>query len=255
MSASDWLKGTLQNEGQKTGISPKSGDKLEWGQKVGMADSLAPQGFQGATHTNHTVHTEKQPPRKRGKNTLPAAKGLTKISDITAGIVSALATGQALPVPTLPDNLMQRVNLICQTEDWSDADRVEWIEILSRKIRCSQQAELVISLELVAMLDTHLDRWHRNTSDDREARAMQAKAQRQACMENHCTGCLFWDGAQSIATGRYNAFTAAGVEAKPRTRTVGKCLRHSKPWRISNIASDPDYQRWHFIGQCGRKAA
>jgi len=107
MSASDWLKGTLQNEGQKTGISPKSGDKLEWGQKVGMADSLAPQGFQGATHTNHTVHTEKQPPRKRGKNTLPAAKGLTKISDITAGIVSALATGQALPVPTLPDNLMQ----------------------------------------------------------------------------------------------------------------------------------------------------
>jgi len=107
---------------------------------------------------------------------------------------------------------------------------------------------------------------HATDSDDREVIEERVaimeydgglsrdEAEHRASVANECTGCMFWKGAQSVATGRYTALSAAGVDAKPKSHTIGMCARYNKPWRVSNIASDPDYQRWHFIGQCGRKA-
>ena len=77
----------------------------------------------------------------------------------------------------------------------------------------------------------------------------------RASQVNDCMSCRHWKGAQSVPASRYTALSAARVDVKPRSNTVGMCARYNKPWRVSNIASDPDYQRWHYIGHCGREAA
>ena len=77
----------------------------------------------------------------------------------------------------------------------------------------------------------------------------------RASQVNDCMSCRHWKGAQSVPASRYTALSAARVDVKPRSNTVGMCARYNKPWRVSNIASDPDYQRWQYIGHCGREAA
>ena len=69
----------------------------------------------------------------------------TPVGDLTAGVVTVLA-------PTLPTDLLERANLICQLEQWPEADRLEWLDILRRQI----DRDRVPVHELVACLDAHL---------------------------------------------------------------------------------------------------
>ncbi|TCW29529.1 hypothetical protein [Gulbenkiania mobilis] len=56
------------------------------------------------------------------------------------------------PAPSLPADLLARANLICQLEQWPEADRLEWLDILRRQI----DRDGVPVPELVACLDAHL---------------------------------------------------------------------------------------------------
>ncbi|HJV07268.1 MAG TPA: hypothetical protein VJ642_08240 [Chromobacteriaceae bacterium] len=56
------------------------------------------------------------------------------------------------PAPALPADLLERANLICRLEQWPEADRLEWLDILRRQI----DRDRVPVHELVATLDAHL---------------------------------------------------------------------------------------------------
>jgi hypothetical protein len=259
MSAFDWLSAEIGDKTEQNGVSEHTEHTRQNMQNGKCAHTNTPQtrmdkGFQNREHTEHTEHTDFQSPRENTEK-----QGDSIPTDDTAAVII-----QPPPRATIPADLLTRVNLICRLESWVEVDRLEWIDILQRQI----DNDKTPPAELVATLDAHLDRWHRNTSsDDREvieerAAIMEydgglprAEAERLACIVNECTGCMFWKGAQSVPAGRYTALSAAGVDVKPKSNIVGMCARYNKPWRVSNIASDPDYQRWHFIGQCGRKAA
>jgi hypothetical protein len=48
--------------------------------------------------------------------------------------------------------------------------------------------------------------------------------------EHKCHQCTHWQGVNCYGKG--------------------ECAAGYRPWRISNIASYPDYYRWHYIGHC-----
>lgn len=182
------------------------------------------------------------------------------VSNYTAAIVTALATGQPSPAPALPADLVERVDLICQLERWPDTDREELLGMLRRQI----ERDGVPARELVAMLDAHLARWHGH-DDTHNAEAFEeraaimehdgglprAEAEQLAGQVNDCMACRHWQGVQTYADLRFKALSAAGVDIKPKSMIMGTCARRNRPWRDSNIPADPAYFRWHFIGQCG----
>ncbi|MDF0605750.1 hypothetical protein HZU77_008805 [Neisseriaceae bacterium TC5R-5] len=59
---------------------------------------------------------------------------------------------------TLPLELLERVDWICQLEQWPAGDRAEWLMILQRQLI----REEVNTAELVACLDAHLVRHHQD---------------------------------------------------------------------------------------------
>lgn len=257
----NWLDGILTETPKSSVCTQKSGYKSEWVQKVGTAESLMQQGFQDFVPTVPTVPTKKQSPRKSEENTQKAGETFSPVGDLTAGVVTALATGQATPAPTLPADLLERVNLICQLERWAEADREEWLTLLRRQI----DRDRVPVPELVATLDAHLARHHGPTDPEHDREAFEeraaileydggrprAEAERLAGQVNECQTCRHWSGVQSFGDARTMALSRAGLEAKPKAVIHGTCHQHYRPWRVSNVASHDDHYRWHFIGPCG----
>ncbi|NWK79816.1 hypothetical protein [Aquitalea sp. LB_tupeE] len=108
----DWLENALNESEKLTVCSQSSGNKTDWEQKVGTAESLIWQGFQEFVPTVPTVPTQKQHPPKNAAN----------------------APFMARSSPALPADLLSKVNLICRLERWTRQDREEWLLILHRQI-------------------------------------------------------------------------------------------------------------------------
>ena len=56
--------------------------------------------------------------------------------------------------------------------------------------------------------------------------------------EHDCMSCPHWQGVMM------------STNWQGRSTTRGGCTAGVRPWRISNIISQPDFHRWHFVGQC-----
>ncbi|MTD33442.1 hypothetical protein [Paludibacterium denitrificans] len=201
-----WLDSVLAVGEESPVCSPLSGNRAEGEQKVGTAESLMQQGFQDFVPTVPTVPTKKQSPRKSEENTPKAGETFTPVGDLTAGVVTALATGQATPAPTLPADLLERTNLICQRERWPEADRVEWLDILRRQI----DRDHVPVPELVATLDAHLARHHTPPDPEHDREAFEERA-----------AILEYDGGLP----RAEAERLAG-QVHPRSPAVAKMHNH-----------------------------
>ncbi|WP_146042095.1 hypothetical protein [Chromobacterium sinusclupearum] len=266
MNLPQWLKATIHPDPETAPDDEKSGYRKKWGQEVGTSEILTQQGFQEVVPTVPTVPTKKQSPGKT-LATLPAEAGdIPSAGDFAAGIVTALVMKQPLPPATLPADLLERVNLICHLERWPSTDRAEWLGMLRAQI----ERDGVPVAELVAALDAHLERHHSGASadDDREAieeRAAimehdgglpRAEAERRAKMANDCMTCRHWKGEVTVPDARQRAAQMVGLQTPHRgNATQGMCGARYRPWRISNLASEADYTRWHFIGQCAFQPA
>ena len=250
----NWFDGIL-SEGQAAPARPlESGYKSEMGTKVGTAESLTHQWFKDFVPTVPTVPTEKQSPRKSEENTPKPGNPFT-----------AVPTGQPTPVPALPADLLERVNLICWLEQWPAADRAERLGILRRQVE--QDGTPVC--ELVACLDTHLAKHYAGVAggDTREAieertaimeydgGLPQAEAERLASQVNDCMTCRYWQGVQPYPNPRHKVPSGPGPGHEPRSLLVGACAKHQRPWRVSNVPGDANYSRWHLVGQCGYSKA
>lgn len=53
-----------------------------------------------------------------------------------------------------------------------------------------------------------------------------------------CMSCPHWQGV------------LMSTDWQGRSTTRGGCAAGVRPWRISNIISQPDFHRWHFVGKC-----
>lgn len=256
-----WLDSALSGSEKSPVCSPLSGNRAEWEQKVGTAESLTQQGFQDSVPTVPTVPTILWSPRKSEENTPKPGNPFAAVGDIAAGIVTAVATGQPTPAPALPADLLERVNLICRFEQWPAADRAEWLGILRRQI---EQDGTPVH-ELVACLDAHLAKHHAGVAgdDDREAfeeRAaiMQhdgglshADAEEQAGKVNECLTCLHWRGEATIPSGRQQVLSLVNPASTFRqNKVIGACEAKYRPWRTSSDPAQSQYLQWVFIGQC-----
>jgi len=56
-----------------------------------------------------------------------------------------------------------------------------------------------------------------------------------------CHVCMHWQGMETI-----QIVTRDGV----KTAVRGACMAGFRPWRVSNIPSQLDFYRWHYIGEC-----
>lgn len=181
--------------------------------------------------------------------------------------VAAVATGQPPPPSTLPADLVERVDLICQMERWPETDRVEWLDILRGQI----ERDGVPTRERVETLDALLARQHTGEDEDdtSDAEAFEERAsimeydgglsreeaEQRSAEVNDCMSCRHWKGVMTYAEPRFKTPAAAGVAAKPKSMIMGTCARHNRPWRVSNIPSQTDYFCWHFLGECGMETA
>ncbi|UTH76349.1 hypothetical protein [Chromobacterium sp. IIBBL 290-4] len=180
-----------------------------------------------------------------------------------------IATARHAPAPlrcaplrsTLPAALRDRVRTICRLENWRDADRDSWLAMLGRQLN----DDGVATADLIAALDAHLYTHHPEHAhaDDVEAfeeRAAileydaglpRAQAERLAAKHNDCASCRHWRGEATLPDARQRAAMLVGLApAKLGNATVGICLKRYRPWRMSNIAGEAAYLRWHFIGEC-----
>ncbi|MBT2866549.1 hypothetical protein JQK19_04775 [Chromobacterium violaceum] len=266
MNMPQWLNATIHQSGKSSPEEAKSGNTGTWEQKTGTPEILIQQGFQEVVPTVPTVPTEKQSPQKT-LSSLPLEGGaIPSAGDFAAGIVTALVMKQPMPPAALPSDLLERVNLICNLERWPSAGRAEWLGMLRAQI----ERDGVPVAELVAALDAHLNRHHAGATadDDREAieeRAAimehdgglsRAEAEHRAKQANDCMNCRHWKGEATVPDARQRAAQMVGLQTPHRgNATQGMCGARYRPWRISNMASEADYTRWHFIGQCAFQPA
>ncbi len=267
MNLPQWLNATIHPAQENRPGEAKSGNTGTWEQKTGTAESLTQQGFQEFVPTVPTVPTEKQSPQKTHPATpSEGGNGLTSAGDIAAGLVTALVMRQPMPPAALPADLLERVNLICSLGHWAPAERAEWLGMLRAQI----ERDGVPVAELVATLDAHLARHHAGVEadDDREAieeRAaimehdgglVRAEAERRAGQVNDCMRCRHWKGEATIPNSRQHALQLVNPGHSYRGNTImGACAKRYRPWRVSNLASEANYLRWHFIGQCAYQLA
>lgn len=225
-----WLDSVLSEGGEAPNCHHQSADKQKWVQKVGTAESLAQQGFQDFVRTVRTVSTEKQSPR----NT--AEKGVAK----------------RYP---LPADLAELVAEVARLEGWPQNEQAEHLAIIGRQLACGECDAATIRTGWRA----HLTRWH-DTREAIEERAAimeydgglpRAEAERLAGQVNDCMTCRYWQGVQTYPDPRYKVMSSVGIESKPKSLLMGACAKHQRPWRVSNIPGDADYNRWHLVGQCG----
>ncbi|WP_157222120.1 hypothetical protein [Chromobacterium haemolyticum] len=232
MTLPKWLSTTLHPDDKTAPDNSKSGNTGTGEQKVGTSESQAQQGFQEVVPTVPTVPTKKQSPLKIDQE-------------------------EEKTPPGLPDDLRRRVAQICQLERWDAATRIAWQHTLRRQL----DLDRVPVAELVSCLDAHLTRHHTHPADreafEERAAIMEhdgglprARAETLAAQEGNCMNCAHWLGVQAYSENRYQALTAAGLPGKPRSVVMGQCRHHHRPWRVSNLPSDPGYQHWHFLGIC-----
>ena len=224
-----WLDSALGEGGEMPDCPHQSGYKTEVGTKVGTADSLTQQGFQYFVPTVPTVPTEKQSPR----NT--AEKGVAK----------------RYP---LPADLAELVAEVARLEGWQQDEQAEHLAIIGRQLTSGECDAATIRTGWRA----HLARWH-DTREAIEERAAimeydgglpRAEAERLAGQVNDCMTCRYWQGVQTYPDPRYKVMSSVGIDSKPKSLLMGACAKHQRPWRVSNIPGDGDYNRWQFVGQC-----
>lgn len=222
----------ILDEGQETPTCPRqSGYKSEVGTKVGTAESLAQQGFQDFAPT---VPTQKQSPR----------------STTGTGVETRVA---------IPADLAELVAEVARLEGWPQEEQAEHLAIIGRQLASGECDAATIRTGYRA----YLARWH-DTREAIEERAAimeydgglsRAEAERLAGQVNDCMSCRYWQGVQTYSDPRYKVMSSVGIASKHKSLLMGACAKHQRPWRVSDIPGDADYNRWHLVGQCGREAA
>lgn len=225
-----WLDSVLSKDGEAPNCSQRSADKEEWVQNVVTAESLIQKGFQEFVSTVRTVRTDFESPRN------------------TAGTEGEIRVA-------IPADLTELVAEVARLEGWPQDELAEHSAIIGRQLASGECDAATIRTSYRA----HIARWH-DTREAIEERAAimeydgglpRAEAERLAGQVNDCMTCRYWQGVQTYHDPRYKALTSAGVVAKPKSLLMGACAKHQRPWRVSNIPGDADYNRWHLVGQCG----